>query len=138
MGQQRVGYPFSKGAVYWCAVIGVLSVATSLLILSAHIILLVFYFGTATVMTFVIVKLKLRYLLKKQLRSLESCDRKNIKLVQDPAKKWRTILLVAGFIVIVMLAIISVGFLDPAIWFICLNSVVTGLSLSEVLLYIIL
>lgn len=138
MGQKRVEYPFSKVAVYWCAIISVLSVATSFLVLHAYTILLMFYFVIVAVVTFVMVKLKLRYLLKRRLNSLESCQKKNTKPVQNAGKKWGTMLLILGFILGAFLLIISICFLDPAIWFMCLNSFVTSLSVSEVFLYLYL
>ena len=136
MGPERVKYPFGKVAVYWCTVISVLSVATSLLILYVYTTTLISYFITAAILTFVMFKLKLRYLLKRQSESLENRDKKNMKLVQNAGRKWRTILLVVGFTLAAILSIVSVGFLDPATWFMYLNSFVTSVSLSEVFLYI--
>ena len=137
LARKRVEYPFSKVAVYWCTAISILSAATSLLVLYFSPILLFCYFGIATVLTFVMYKLKLRYLLKRRLKSMENLGNENVEPIRKASQKAKVLLQVIGFVLIVVLAVISLGFVDPAIWFICLNSFVTSLSLSEVFLYIV-
>jgi len=82
-------------------------------------------------------KLKLRYLLKKRPKSGENLGNKNVEPIRKVRQKWRVLAQVIGFVLIVVLSVISLGFVDPAIWFMCVNGFVTSLSLSEVFLYII-
>jgi len=135
--RKRVEYPFSKVAVYWCTAISILSAVTSFLILYVYPILLISYFGIAIVLTLVMYKLKLRYLLKKRPKSGENLGNKNVEPIRKVRQKWRVLAQVIGFVLIVVLSVISLGFVDPAIWFMCVNGFVTSLSLSEVFLYII-
>jgi hypothetical protein len=135
--RKRVEYPFSKAAVYWCTAISTLSAVTSLLILYFYPILLISYFGIAMVLTFVMYKLKLRYLLKRRPKSGENLGNKRVEPIRRVRQKWRVLAQVIGFGLIVVLSVISLGFVNPAIWFMCLNGFVTSLSLSEVFLYIV-
>ena len=135
--RKRVEYPFSKVAVYWCTAISILSAVTSLLILYIYPLLLVIYFGIALVLTFAMYKLKLRYLLKRRLESGENLGNKMEKPIRRVHQKWGVLAQVTGFVLVVILSVISLGFVDPAIWFTCVNGFVTSLSLSEVFLYIV-
>lgn len=51
-------------------------------------------------------------------------------------QKWKIILIAVILALLLLLPVVSTVFLDPVVWFVGFSGVVTGMSLSEVTLYL--
>lgn len=122
---RRIKYPFSKIAAYWCALITVLS--TGLVLLVVQDLLLIYYFVFTFGLTVIIFKLKLHFLFR--MEKSESSENHYSRSQKE------SILLILIVILFMSLPIILLSFLSPVSWFICLNVFVSGVSLSEVVLF---
>lgn len=133
--KKKVSYPFSKGRVYFNAVtmVIVLLVSISLLLDYSTFTSLLCYLAFSAIVTFVSFELKLHLLFKMQKTETEVGGPDKGKT--EDSEKWKIILVAIGFGLALLFPVISTVFLDPTSWFVGFSSFVTGISLSEVVLY---
>ena len=55
---------------------------------------------------------------------------------EEGNQKWKIILIAIGLAFFLLLPVISTQFLDPVWWFVGFSGFVTGMSISEVVLYL--
>jgi len=133
MIRDDISYPFSKARVYFNAISGLLvfSISTYLLIVYSTFVLLAFYFALSLIVTLISFKLKLHILHRMYKNELET-----VKEETEKSQKWILILVAIGLVIALLLPVISTLFLDSAIWFVLFSGFVTGMSLSEIILYL--
>ena len=126
--RRRAGYPFSDVGVYISAIVAALSIILALLVLREPI-LLVFYFVATFILTLTVTALKYRFLFARKSQSSKN------SLEKRGSQKWKMILLAFCFIVALISPVLLLPVLSPASWFVGLDSYVSGVSLSEVILF---
>lgn len=101
--------------------------------MSLNFSLLILYLALSSIVTFVMYKIKA--LLASRVQEQVSSDE---QLESRPrATKWQSILvLTAAMTIALILPLVLVVVLDPASWFVSFTSIVTGMGLSEILLYL--
>lgn len=127
----RTQYPYSRNRVFLSAVIAMLSTIFALtLLLSDSILVLQYFFATFIVVV-------ITFFLKRRLYSyLVTGDQAE---TEDDTKRssWKilliTLLMLVGSIGIPML---SALFLSGPVWFIMITSFITGVSISEIIIYV--
>ncbi|RLI46019.1 hypothetical protein DRO69_04030 [Candidatus Bathyarchaeota archaeon] len=131
--KEKVNYPFSKARVYFNAISGlvIFLISAYLLIVYSTLVLLTFYLIFSAIVSFGSFKLKLHLLYKMQKAELETFEEETGK-----SQKWLIILVAIALGIVLLLPVVSTLFLDPTIWFIIFSGFVTGMSFSEVLLYL--
>ena len=133
--KEKASYPFSKVRIYFNAVtmVVVLLVSISLLLNYSTFTSLLCYLALSAIVTIVSFKLKLHLLLKMQKTETEvgGLD----KGETEDSERWKIILVVIGLGLLLLFPVISTVFLDPTSWFVGFSSFVTGMSISEVVLY---
>lgn len=128
----RKRYPYSRSRVFLSAIIAALSTILALSLLLSDAILLLYYFlGTFIVAV-------ITFFLKKRLYLLlvtENTQGENEK--ETKGTSWK-MLLISFFMLIGFIAIplVFAGFLSAALWFIMITSFISGVSISEIVLYI--
>ena len=127
----RINYPFSKVGVYLSAVLCVISIILALLILAEDFISLIFYFAFTFFLAGIILILKIRFFSKMKSESLQNYSVKNAK----DGQKWKIILLLFCFIIALITPTLLLTILPIESWFIGLDGFVSGISLSEVILF---
>lgn len=125
-------YPYSKNRVILSAVIALLSTILALALLLRDTILMLYYFLAMILVAIV------TFFLKKRFYPLLIAE----KLQVEPENKlngasWKTLLL-AFFMLIGFIAVplLLAGFLSASLWFIMITSFTSGVSISEIALYI--
>lgn len=127
-GRRRVGYPFSEVGVYISAMVAALSIILALLVLREPV-LLVSYFVVTSILTLTVIAVKSRFLFARKSQSSRN------SLEKRGSQKWRMMLLAFCFIVALVSPVLLLPVLSPASWFVGLDSYVSGVSLSEVILF---
>lgn len=128
--RRHIEYPFSKFGAYWSLVVAGLSVVLALLILTEPV-LLISYFIFTFLLTVAVLVLKIHLLSTSESASLKSDSSKDAKNDQ----RWKIKILLLGFVISLIGPMILGLFLPPTSWFIGLNSFISGMSFSEVLLF---
>lgn len=125
-------YPFSMKRVYLSMTTTVLSAILAFLLLATQPIFLLFYAGLTAVLAAGIFVLKIRFL----MRILDTEDESPPE-GEQVSTKWGSLILLF-FISLAMVAFpfLLAGILDPSSWFTILISLSSGVSISEVSLYI--
>jgi hypothetical protein len=138
---RKVKYNFGKIRVYLNAAVAVLAMifSVSLLARLLDVLLLIYYFGLTTVVTILMFKIKVIILFRIQGTNPKKEQLFTVGQVEDKnrARKWEPILILLGAITFCfILPLILVLVLEPAYWFVSFTSLVTGVSLSEIVLYL--
>lgn len=129
---KRERYPYSRNRALLSAIIAILSTILALTVLLNDIILMPYYFFS----TFIVVIIT--FFLKKRLYAFLTDE--NLQSEAENEKEgtsWK-MLLVAFFMLIGFIAapLLLAGLLNPSLWFIMITSFMTGVSISEIILYI--
>lgn len=123
----------SKMKMYLNAFVAILTMFLSVIMLIQllNIFLLICYLGLSTVITFLAYKFKLflQSRIEENLSKNEQCRHK----IQDGNKK--QLLIIIGTMFLLILPLILVFLLEPVFWFLSFTSFVTGISLSEIIIY---
>ena len=126
----NVEYPFSKVGVYISAIVAMMSIILALLVLTDPV-WLTYYFVFASFLTLAIAALKIRFFSKKKSRPFQNSSLDKARSDQ----KWKVLLIIGFFILTLFAPVFLLVFLSIEIWFICLDGVVLGVSLSEVVFF---
>lgn len=124
-----------KFRVYLNAVVAGLAMIFSVATLTRplNVLLLIYYFSLSIVVTFLMFKIKVLLLSRMQ----EQLSTDGQMEDQTHAKKWEPILILLGAITLALiLPMILVFVLGPSYWFVSFTSIITGVSLSEIVLYL--
>lgn len=134
--KKKVSYPFSKGRVYFniVAMLIVLLVSISLLLDYSTFTSLICYLAFSAIVTFVSFEVKLRLLFRMQKTEIEAGVELD-KGETNGSEKWKIVLVAIGLGLFLLFPVVSTVFLDPTSWFVGISGFVTGMSLSEVVLY---
>lgn len=129
-GKRRaVSYPYSKLGVFFSFLLLILSLIFALAVLFDKFFSLVLYFVLTSFLTVIFFFLK-RYIWHKrdESASIQLNERRG-------SQKWRIITLYLGIPAILIIPLILGLFLDPTGWFVSISSFVSGISLSECILF---
>lgn len=133
--KKNVNYPFSKARVYFNGVAGLLALLISIFLLLnyAGILFLFCYLLLSAAVSFIFFKIKLSLLFRMEKIDLDVVEHSEER---NGDQKWKFVLvaIVLGFLLI--LPVVSTLFLSPVWWFTCFSGFVTGMSISEVPLYL--
>lgn len=127
---RSIEYPFSKSGVYLSAILAALSIVLALLLLTDPITLIL-YFASTCLLTFVTLEIKI-YVFSR--RKSEVPEEYSVTKPQG-SNKLKTIFLMVCFIIAMAMPLILLSILDVTSWFISLNGFISGVSLSEVILF---
>lgn len=119
-------------AVYLNATTAVVSVVIAFLILGSPYTWLLYYAVFTSIVTAIMFIFK-KSLIKTQVPGLS--DSGNIRS-QKRTFTWKTLPIFIVLIACLFVPLLLAGFLDPYIWFILLVSFASGVSTSEVILYL--
>jgi len=138
---RKVKYNFGKIRVYLNAAVVVLAVifSVSLLTKLLNVLLLICYFGLTIIVTIVMFKIKVFLLFGMQGTNPKKEQFFTVGQNEDKTRvrKWKQILIFLSPITLCfILPLILVLVLEPAYWFVSFTSLVTGVSLSEIVLYL--
>jgi hypothetical protein len=130
---RSIEYPYGRSGVYLSAILAVLSIVLALLLLTDPIALIL-YFASTCLFTFITLRIKI-YIYSR--RNSEAPEEYSVteREGSDGSNKWATILLIVGFIVAMAMPLILLSILDVTSWFISLDGFISGVSLSEVILF---
>lgn len=131
LNSKRQQYPFSRKRVFLSAIIVILSALLALPLLSIDLFLVLYYFIGTFLFTAVTFSLKRRLYPKLDSGNAESDD--DEKGLSSWATFLITFFMLIGFIAIPMLL---AGLLSGPAWFIVIVSFTSGVSLSEIILYL--
>ena len=129
---KREQYPYSKNRVYLSGIIAVLSIALAFTLLSSNLLLMLCYFLATSALTFIIYHMKKRLYPRIITEEDQAEDESQLKLTSSKMMLIIFLMLI-GFISIPLLL---AGFIGGAAWFIMITSFTSGVSISEVLLFI--
>jgi len=127
---RNVEYPFGKVGVYISAIVAMMSIILALLVLTDPV-WLAYYFVFASFLALVIAALKIRFFSKKKSRPFQNSSLDTARSDQ----KWKVLLIIGFFILTLFAPVFLLVFLSIEIWFICLDGVVLGVSLSELVFF---
>jgi len=125
-------YPYPEKRVYLSAVIAGLSIVLTSALLSNQPILIIYYFVSTIIFTVI------TFLLKKRLYTfiLRDENEENADENEDRAS-WKAMLLVLLMSLAVFVApLLLAGIISAPIWFIMIASFASGVSISEIILYL--
>lgn len=127
---RNVEYPFSKVGVYISAMVATISIILALLVLTDPV-WLTCYFVFAFLLALITAALKIRFFSRKKSRPFQ--DSSLNKAESD--QKWKLLLIIGFFIVTLFAPVFLLVFLSIEIWFACIDGVVLGVSLSEIIFF---
>lgn len=127
----RSRYPSRMAAVYLSAVTAVLSVALALMWLDT-LMLLLSYLASTSITTAVVFFLKLRLLTART----REASKNDVQRAENTPRRKKLVFLFFLLIACLFLPMFLAGFLNPYVWFTFMISLTSGLSISEILLYL--
>lgn len=125
-------YPHGKARVYLSATMTMLSIILALLLLKSLVSFL-YYLGLTIVLVAVVLVLKMRFFYVEMPESSEE----NSSEAESTMQNWKALLILFGALIISMLLPLLLAKFHPEIWFIGLISYVSGVSVAEVLFFLI-
>lgn len=131
--RRSIEYPFGKSGAYLSAILAVLSIALALLLLTDPIALIL-YFALTCILTFVTLEIKIHIFSKRKSEAPEEYYAREPE-GSNGGNKWKTIFLMVCFVIAMAMPLILLSILDVTSWFISLDGFVSGVSLSEVILF---
>lgn len=131
LNSRRERYPYSRNRALLSAIIAILATIFALIALSGDKLLVLYYFFA----TFIVAAVT--FFMKKRLYPLLITGDRQIENESEmKGTSWKTLLAVffmlVGFIAIPLL---SARFLSASLWFIMITSFMSGVSISEIVLY---
>jgi len=130
---RSVKYPFGKSGVYLSAILAVLSIILALMLLTDPVALIL-YFASTCLLTFITLKIKIYVYSRSNSGAPEEYSVTEPE-GSDGGNKWATIFLMVCFILAMAMPLILLSILDITSWFISLDGFISGISLSEVILF---
>lgn len=125
-------YPYSKSRVYFSVLISAFSLILALQLLPTPALILCYSASTSIIATITFL-LKRRYFYTKTTEAHQRVADKNV----EKRTSWKLLIL---FFLVMILILVSplflASFLDPHTWFILMVSFTSGVSISEILLYV--
>lgn len=132
LNAKRGGYPYSKNRVFLSVAVAVLSIILVLTTLLGDATLLIYYaFSTCVVII-------ITFLLKKRFYSLLTTEAPQ-KTTENEDKRTSWKVLIATFLMLIgltMVPLLLAGLLSGPAWFIMITSFTSGVSISEIGLYV--
>lgn len=130
--KKRFRYPYGKVRVYLSVTMTVLSIILALLLLKSLVSFL-YYLGLTIVLAAVVLVLKMRFLYVKMPESSEE----RLSEAESTMQNWKALLILFGVLIMSMLLPLLLARFHPEIWFIGLISYVSGVSVAEVLFFLV-
>ena len=130
--KKRFRYPYGKVRVYLSATMTVVSIIFALLLLKSLLSFL-YYLGLTIVLVAVVLVLKMRFLYVGMPESSEE----KLSEAESTMRNWKALLILFGVLIVSMLLPLLLARFHPEIWFIGLISYVSGVSVAEVLFFLI-
>lgn len=128
------GYTNSKIRIYWSIIITVLSLILAFLLLQTPTLILRYFASTLIITTLVFI-LKRRYFYSRIRENYKDATEGD----SEAPSSWKpVILLFLVMIIVLVFPLFLAGFLDSYTWFIFIISLTSGISISEVALYVYL
>ena len=130
---EKSQYPYSKNRVLLSALITILSTGLALTLLQYYLLWVLYYLLATLAITVI------TYVLKQRLYALMLTAQDNQTEDDKETKRssWKSLLvafvMLLGFVATPLLL---AGFLDPTSWFILITGLMSGVSLSEIALYL--
>lgn len=133
LNSQRRQYPYSKNRVFLSVIILVLSTIFALTLLLSEALLVLYYFLS----TFIVATIT--FFLKKYLYRLliigESRDDDEEK--ETDHAPWKSLLIAFSMLIgFIAVPLLLAGLLSGAFWFLMITSFTSGVSISEIVLYL--
>jgi hypothetical protein len=129
---QKSKYPHPKSRIYLSVIITVLSMTLALPLLPTLPLILYYFISTGIIVT-------ITFILKRRFFYTEPTEihQRASKEESEPHISWKILLLVFSIIILVMMSpLFLASVLDPSAWFILMISFTSGISISEILLYV--
>ena len=125
-------YPYSESRVYLSAVIAGLSIILALALLLGQPILMIYYFLSTIIATVI------TFLLKRRLYTFISTDKNEEKTRENEERTpWKALLLALLMSLAFLVApLLLAQILSGTVWFIMIASFTSGVSISEIILYL--
>lgn len=130
--EKRLRYPHGKVRVYLSATLTVLSIILAFLILRSLLSFL-YYLGLTIVLVVVVLVLKMRFL---SVEMSESSEEESSE-IESKMQNWKSFLILFGVLIMSILLPLLLARFHPEIWFIGLISYVSGVSVAEILFFLI-
>ena len=130
--KKRLRYPHGKSRVYLSATLTVLSIILAFLALRSLLSFL-YYLGLTIVLVAVVLVLKMRFF---SVEMSESSDEESSE-TESKMQSWKSLLILFGVLIISILLPLLLARFHPEIWFIGLISYISGVSVAEILFFLI-
>jgi len=130
--KKRLRYPHGKVRVYLSATLTVLSIILAFLALRSLLSFL-YYLGLTIVLIAVVLALKMLFF---SVEMVEPSDEEPSE-TESKMQNWKSLMMLFGLLVICILLPLLLARFHPEIWFIGLISYVSGVSVAEVLFFLI-
>jgi len=130
--KRRPRYLHGKVRVYLSVTMTVLSIILALLLLESLLSFL-YYLGFTIVLVAVVLVLKMRFFYMEMPESSEE----KLSETESKMQNWKSILILFGVLIISISLPLLLARFHPEIWFIGLISYISGVSIAEVLLFLI-
>jgi len=130
--KKRLRYPHGKIRVYLSATLTVLSIILAFLLLRSLLSFL-YYLGLTIVLVAVFLVLKMRFFSVEMSESSEEESSETASKMQN----WKSLLILFGVLIISILLPLLLARFHPEIWFIGLISYISGVSVAEILFFLI-
>lgn len=124
-------YPYSKSRIYLSVVLAVLSLVLALQLLPTPVLIL-YYFASTFVIATIIFILKKRYFYTKKPETHQRVANENL----ENRISWKLLILLFSVMIIIMVFPLFLAPVHPYAWFILMVSLTSGISISEIILYV--
>lgn len=130
--KRRTRYPHGKVRVYLSAIMTVLSIILALLLLKSLLSFL-YYLGLTIVLIAVVLVLKIRFLRME----VSGAREENESETESKMQNWKSLLILFGVLIMSISLPLLLARFHPEIWFIGLISYISGVSVAEILFFLI-
>jgi len=131
LNAKRGEYPYSRNRVFLSVAVALMSILLVLMTLLGDATLMIYYtFATCVVIV-------ITFLLKKRFYSLLTTEAHQKTTDEDKRTSWKA--LIATFLMLIgltMVPLLLAGLLSGPAWFIMITSLTSGVSISEIGLYV--
>ena len=124
-------YPYSKSRIYLSVVLAVLSIVLALPLLPTPVLILYYLASTFVIATIVFI-LKRRYFYTKKTETHQGAANEN----SEKRISWKLLILLFSGIITIMVFPLFLAGAHPYAWFILMISLTSGISISEIVLYV--
>lgn len=124
-------YPYSKSRIYLSVVLAVLSIVLALPLLPTPVLIL-YYFASTFVIATITFILKRRYFYTKKTETHQRVANENL----ENRISWKLLILFFSVMIIIMVFPLFLASAHPYAWFILMISLTSGISISEIILYL--